>query len=152
MHTYVVQTLKTPNKNMGKAKVPLKIKILMWLVQMNAILAKENLIRRKWQGDKRCSFCNEDENMIHLLFDCYLTRYIWSRIAWVIGANCRPTNLAQYWEWSTKFLPTNRKIHMVRLSAVCWALWKMRNAVCFERKRVRSPTKIICLASSMLSY
>jgi hypothetical protein len=28
----------------------------------------------------------------------------------------------------------------------------MRNAVCFERKRVRSPTKIICLASSMLSY
>jgi hypothetical protein len=41
---------------------------------MNAILTKENLVKRKWQGDKRCSFCNKDENMIHLFFNCYLAR------------------------------------------------------------------------------
>jgi hypothetical protein len=40
---------------------------------------------------------------------------------------------------------------MVGLSAVCWALWKTRNMVCFEGKRVRSPTEIICLASSLIS-
>jgi hypothetical protein len=124
----------------------------MWLIQLNAILTKDNLARRKWQGDKRCSFCNEDESIVHLFFDCYLARYIWSLIAWVIGGSCRPSNLTQYWEWSNIFLPANKKIHMVGLSVVCWALWKTRNMVCFEGKRVRSPTEIICLVSSLLSY
>jgi hypothetical protein len=41
---------------------------------------------------------------------------------------------------------------MVGLSAVCWALWKTRNAICFDKKRIRSPTEIICLASSFLTF
>jgi hypothetical protein len=141
-----------PSKKLWKAKIPLKIKIFMWLIQLNAILTKDNLAKRKWQGDKRCSFCNEEESIVHLFFDCYLARYIWSLITWVIGGNRRPSNLSQYWDWSNMFLPANKKIHMVGLSAVCWALWKTRNRVCFEGKRVRSPTEIICLASSLISY
>jgi hypothetical protein len=141
-----------PNKNLWKAKIPLKIKIFMWLIQLNAILTKDNLAKRKWQGDKRCSFCNEEESTVHLFFECYLARYIWSLITWVIGGNRRPSNLSQYWDWSNMFLPANKKIHMVGLSAICWALWKTRNRVCFEGKRVRSPTEIICLASSLISY
>jgi hypothetical protein len=39
---------------------------------MNAILTKENLAKRNWQGDKRCSFCTENENMTHLFFECGL--------------------------------------------------------------------------------
>jgi hypothetical protein len=41
---------------------------------------------------------------------------------------------------------------MVGLSVVYWALWKTRNMACFEGKCVRSPTEIICLASSLISY
>jgi hypothetical protein len=31
-------------------------------------------------------------------------------------------------------------------------LWQTRNAVCFEKKKIRSPVEIICLASSYLNY
>jgi hypothetical protein len=57
---------ENPNKNLWKAQIPLKINIFMWLIQLNAILTKDNLARRKWQGDKKCSFCNEDESIVHL--------------------------------------------------------------------------------------
>jgi hypothetical protein len=59
-----------PHKKLWKTKIPLNIKVFMWLVQMNAILTKENLAKRNWQGDKRCSFCTENENMTHLFFEC----------------------------------------------------------------------------------
>jgi hypothetical protein len=40
-----------PNFNILKSKIPEKIKIFMWLLAQKAILTKENMIKRKWQGD-----------------------------------------------------------------------------------------------------
>jgi len=45
-----------------------------------------------------------------------------------------------------------KKIHMIGLAAICWAIWRMRNSVFFEDKKCRSPTEIICLASSFILY
>jgi hypothetical protein len=33
-----------------KAKIPIKIKTFMWLIKQQAILTKDNMLRRKWQG------------------------------------------------------------------------------------------------------
>ena len=41
---------------------------------------------------------------------------------------------------------------MVGLAGICWALWRTRNNICFEGKNVRSPTKVICLALSFISF
>jgi hypothetical protein len=41
---------------------------------------------------------------------------------------------------------------MVCFAAICWAIWKSRNATCFERKIIRSPTEIVCLATLFLLY
>ena len=41
---------------------------------------------------------------------------------------------------------------MFGLATICWVLWRTRNSICFEDKKCRSPTEIICLASSFLSY
>jgi hypothetical protein len=46
----------------------------------------------------------------------------------------------------------NPNIHMVGLVANCWAIWQARNNACFERKKTRSPTEIICSISSFLKY
>jgi hypothetical protein len=58
----------------------------------------------------------------------------------------------QYWDWCVRFMPKNTNLHMVGLAAICWAMWKSRNSISFEKKRFRSPTEIICLASSFLKY
>ena len=43
------------------------------------------------------------------------------------------------------------KFHFVGLAAICWAIWKTRNSICFDKKMIRS-TEIICLASSFISF
>jgi hypothetical protein len=69
--------------------------------------------------DKRCRFCNMDESINHLFFDCSVARYTWSLVAMVVGADCQPSNLMQFWVWSERFLPRNKNIHMIGLVAIC---------------------------------
>jgi hypothetical protein len=33
---------------------------------------------------------------------------------------------------------------------MCWAIWKSRNTVYFEKKPIKSPTETMCLASSLI--
>lgn len=69
----------------------------------------------------------------------------------VLGANCRPISVDQYWVWvkSIQFYPgLNNFIWLGCRSAAFWAIWISRNKVCFEAKQCRSPTGIICLAAS----
>jgi hypothetical protein len=49
-------------------------------------------------------------------------------------------------------MPKNDNLHMVGLAAICWAMWQSRNNICFEKKKIRSPVEIICLASSVIKY
>jgi hypothetical protein len=99
-----------------------------------------------------CAFCSENETSHHLFFDCPTAKYIWSLIAYSLGADCRPNSLNQFWVWIQRFLPQAPNLHAVGLAAVYWAIWRTRNAVCFEGKRVKSPTEIICVICSFLTY
>lgn len=36
-------------------------------------------------------------------------------------------------------------MYTVGLAAMCWLIWKARNSVRFEGKRVKSPTEIVCM-------
>jgi hypothetical protein len=38
------------HQKIWKGKIPAKIKIFMWLLESNAILTKDNMIKRKWLG------------------------------------------------------------------------------------------------------
>jgi hypothetical protein len=82
-----------------KGKVLPKIKIFMWLMSNDAILTKDNMIRRRWVGNPRCYFCEQDESINHLFFTCPVARVVWGVIAKLIGANNIPTSLEQCWMW-----------------------------------------------------
>jgi zinc-binding in reverse transcriptase len=64
-----------------KSKIPLKIKIFMWLVRRKRILTKDQLLKRGWQGDLSCIFCGQLETIDHLLVNCSIARVIWEWIA-----------------------------------------------------------------------
>jgi hypothetical protein len=64
------------NMRTWSLKVPLKIKIFVWCLYKGVTLTKNNLARKNWQGDMKCSFCNADENIQYLFFDCPLARFI----------------------------------------------------------------------------
>ena len=64
-------------KYIWKMKVPLKIKIFMWFLHRKVILTKDNLARRNWEGNQSCVFCDKNETIQHLFFECPLARIIW---------------------------------------------------------------------------
>lgn len=123
-----------PNKKIWKAKLPLKIKILMWLIHQNSILTKNNLSRRGWNGDSKCMFCRENESILHLLFECSMAKYVWSIVEMVVGGDCKPSSFDQFCYWVKIFIPRAEKLHLVGLAGICWALWRTRNNVCFDGK------------------
>jgi len=133
-----------------KAKLPLKIKIWLWLIEHNAILTKDNLAKKNWSGDIHCLFCNEVETIDHLFFVCVSSKYTWSLVASVLGASHRPISFGQFWQWASVLLPNRKHFHIIGLAAICWALWTTRNDSCFEKKAIRSPTEIVCSASSFI--
>jgi len=54
------------HKRIWKGKIPPKIKIFLWLLTNDAILTKDNLLKRKWSGDPKCVFCEANETITHL--------------------------------------------------------------------------------------
>jgi hypothetical protein len=83
------------HKKVWKSKIPAKIKIFLWLVMNNAILTKDNMIKRNWQGDPSCYFCDQVETVNHLLFQCSVAKAVWAIIAVSLGANNVPRSLEQ---------------------------------------------------------
>jgi hypothetical protein len=51
-----------------------------------------------------------------------------------------------------RYLPFHRKIHLVGLAAISWAIRRTRNSICFDKKNIKSPAEIICMSSSFLMF
>jgi hypothetical protein len=81
-------------KHLWKIKIPLKIKIRLWLIWHNAIATKDNLLKRKWTGDPFCLFCSTHESILHLFFSCPAAQYVWSVVGMVVGATTRTGSFA----------------------------------------------------------
>jgi hypothetical protein len=57
------------------------------------ILTKDNLARRNWNGCKKCAFCDADESINHLFFDCPFARLIWGTIQYTFNVPPPPANV-----------------------------------------------------------
>jgi len=136
------------HKMLWKGKIPTKIKIFMWLLMNDAILTKDNLLKRKWQGDPTCYFCDEPESISHLFFHCHVAKSVWAIVAKCFGADTVPGNLDQSWRWCDRWLPLGRKYHVLGVSAIC----KSRNKACFDKIIIKSPLDIICHMCALMKY
>jgi hypothetical protein len=47
-------------------------------------------------------------------------------------------------------MPGLDSIYIVGVSAICWAIWKTRNRMCFENDLIKSPNDIVCHASALI--
>ncbi|KAI4984547.1 hypothetical protein ZWY2020_017177 [Hordeum vulgare] len=73
MYTNLINAGILPTSpHIWKIKIPLKIKIFMWFVHKGVILTKDNLVKRRWMGNSRCCFCNNNETNKHLFLECPL--------------------------------------------------------------------------------
>ena len=79
------ETILPINKPLWKLKIPLKVKVFIWLLHCGVILTKDNLAKCNWHGNMQCCFCTNHETIAHLFFDCHLARLIWRIIHITFG-------------------------------------------------------------------
>lgn len=110
------------------------------------------MIKRNWKGDPVCYFCHHNEDMNHLMFTCPVARIIWAIVAKGFCADNIPNSFAQSWRWYEHWIPNGKKFYDVGIAAICWAIWKIRNKVCFEGKKLNNPAEIMCHACALITF
>jgi hypothetical protein len=130
-----------------KAKVPLKIKIFLWYLRKGVILIKDNLAKRHWKGCIRCCFCDENESIQHLFFECPVARLLWLAISITFGVSI-PTNISHlFGPWVRSFSSKQRNKVLIGVAAFCWAVWLSRNEIVFQRSKSKSSLQVIFRAT-----
>jgi hypothetical protein len=63
-----------------------------------------------------------------------------------------PGSFTHFFWWFPQFIPTSHNTQIASLAAVCWAIWKLKNRACFERKLISSPFELISYAVIFMNY
>jgi hypothetical protein len=77
---------------------------------------------------------------------------VWSCVAKSVGAQNRPGNFSQFFWWFPQFVPARRNVQILGIASVCWAIWKLRNRACFDKKFINSPLDLICYSTVFMKY
>ena len=110
------------NCAMWKLRIPLKIKNFLWYLRTGVILTKDNLAKRQWQGSPKCCFCNTDETIQHLFFDCHVPRFIWNTIFITFGIQPPSGVSCLFGPWLKNFSSKLRSQILAGAAALCWAI------------------------------
>jgi hypothetical protein len=153
MHNHLCRNVVDRSfRHLWKSKIPLKIKIWLWLIWHNAIATKDNLLERNCLGSASCQYCHENETISHLFFECVAAKIVWSFAATTIGAPDRSENFTQFFWWFPRLIPASRNVQIAGLAAICWTIWKLRNRACFEHKLIKNPSELISFAAVFMNY
>ena len=96
----------------------------MRLVFQDVMLTRDNLKRRKWQGDSRSSFCDceEEESIQHFLDVPYLNMYGVLVLFWelTVHLNLLGSMIFGFYSWFLR----GKQFQMVGPGGICWAIGK----------------------------
>jgi len=126
-----------------KIKVPLKIKFFLWYLKKGVILTKDNLAKRNWKGDKKCCFCNNDESIQHLFFECHVAKFVWNVVFVTFGIVPPSSITNMLGTWLRGFNLRSRKLLLIGATAMCWAIWLSRNEVVFKQNKTNSYLQVL---------
>ncbi|XP_058726241.1 uncharacterized protein LOC131597567 [Vicia villosa] len=119
-------------------KLPLKIQVFSWRFLTGRLPLRDQLMRRNLPNivSVNCPFCeSQEENLMHLFFECSVVKHLWNRIFVWLGAG-QFLSLADFRSFSAiqekaKSGIIKEKMNIVWISTI-WSLWKMRNLMVFE--------------------
>ena len=122
----------------------------MWFVHKGVILTKDNLAKRKWEGCKRCCFCEQDETIERLFINCQLAKLLWRTIHITFNIIPPLTISHMFDSWLAGVAPKTAAHIRVGACALLWALWNCRNDVAFNRQTITNFLQVIFRASTWI--
>jgi hypothetical protein len=102
------------------------------LLSNNELLTRDNLSKRRQVDDFTYLFCNEQESIHHLFFDCVVSRFLWESIS-----SCFNKDLGADFESVARWWIREKRNHVLNIlsSATMWIIWTIRNEMCFQDVR-----------------
>jgi hypothetical protein len=89
--------------------VPPKVQLFLWLLSHNKLAIVDNLKKRGLDRPEQCCFCHEKESIVHLFFECVVSKAIWSYVCEFLGFSTGPDyiSVASKWLHEKKFYSVN---------------------------------------------
>ncbi|WMV53791.1 hypothetical protein MTR67_047176 [Solanum verrucosum] len=137
-NSFTHQITVWPWELIWKVKIPPKVSCFTWLLAKQAVLTRENLMKRGIQLSPRCFLCGEEaETVNHLFLHCRITNILWSifinskGLLWVM-----PRNIVQALKiWSSfAYISGHKERWKIIPTCIWWSVWKERNLRCFQNK------------------
>ncbi|KAK1314390.1 hypothetical protein QJS10_CPA06g02156 [Acorus calamus] len=125
-------------KQVWKPKMPLKIKVFMWLLFQGRLLTKA--YRSKWVANEptTCALCDAaPETIDHLFCECIFVQQFWREVGQRTGLSTQFQNLEELWvagrelERARQTGMTKEKSQVI-VPAAAWTIWRARNEVIFR--------------------
>jgi hypothetical protein len=120
-------------------QVPSKIQLFLWLLCHNKLATLDNLNRKGMNKPVQCCFCEENESIHHLLFECAVTRVVWEYVSEIVGCRLGEDYLSIATKWLHK-----EKYHCTNIfsATVMRSIWLIRND-CVFNNQVWSDVKLV---------
>ncbi|XP_021746156.1 uncharacterized protein LOC110712039 [Chenopodium quinoa] len=115
-------------------KGPPKLKHFLWNAAKGNLAVKSRLMQRHIVGDSKCPLCeNENETILHALFDCTMAKEIWLHSQYRRIVDEAPAeSFADRWVWLDQKVQGDG---IYQIAALIWAAWRCRNLLLFEGVR-----------------
>ena len=133
-----------------KSKLPLKLKIFMWLTLQGRIQTGVALKRKKWKGDANRTICNLPETVDHVLFRCVMARFVWMSFKEALGWERVPDGMMDLLEYWIPMGCADYDLKFFIFVVVTWAIWVTRNKIRMQRWFPHSPIVILYKINSFV--
>lgn len=106
------------------------------------IQTTQQLKKRNWDKEDVCKFCDVEETVNHLLFQCPIARATWCWIRDSPGWPSAPISINNFQDLFLLHGDGDNKGLAWWVTAVGWALWKSRNDLVFSNVVIKSPKQV----------
>jgi len=101
------------------------------------------LLREIGMVAKKCVFCDSEESIDHLFFDCPFARLVWRVIHFTFNIP-PPANVTNmFGNWLNGVDKKNKAYVRVGICALVWAIWNCRNDLVFNKNQNAHSLQVI---------
>jgi hypothetical protein len=143
MYTTLINNGVRVSQDIWQIKIPTRIKIFLWYLKRGVILTKDNLARRNWNGDTRCSFCHSPETIHHLFFECLYAKFLWRVVYLMFRISPLLSIDDLFVNWSKIADNLYSSLLLTAASALCWIIWITRNKIVFDKCRPKTFLQVL---------
>jgi hypothetical protein len=122
-------------KYLWNLKIPLKIKVVMWFLNIKVLLTKENSAKRKWTGCQKCYLCDSMETVHHLFISHPFAKILWRMIYFTFNIPPPANIINMFGNWLNGVDKMDKARIRIGVSALCWSIWTCKNDFIFNKQK-----------------